>query len=80
MAGSSPAAQMLGLMGQGDLTADEQKKRQREQAKQGNPLSQMVEKYGQAARDLLSIGGDAKSTLMDNPSAAAAALAPKKRK
>lgn len=61
MAGMSPAAQMLGLPGDGDVTADEAKRRAREAAKKQDPLTDAVAgaanlftTYGQATRDLLS--------------------------
>lgn len=71
MAGASPAAQMLGLMGQGDITADEAKRKQKEQQAQ-NPLAKMLDTYGQAARDLLSMAPMGPGTVGDVQNAAAA--------
>lgn len=62
MAGFNIAAQMLGLGMQPDTSADQKmKKPQAEQAQkqqQGSPLGDMIARYSQAARDLLSLPGD----------------------
>lgn len=64
-------------MGEGDLTADEAKRRQREQAKNMNPIDQaiasvgaLVGTYGQAAQDLLGVGRQAGNVVNDIGAAA----------
>lgn len=82
MAGMSTAAQMLGLPGQGDVTADEQKRKQKEAQ---SPLTAMLasagtllQGYGNAARELLGAPQQA-ANAVENIQATAAAD-PKKLK